>query len=196
MKTRKRRLSDILTVIGVALVAVSVTAVMISFLSQKSAAKKATAIAEELRSLVPETQEAFADGRQNTAMPTAEIDGVDFVGVIEIPAYGTSLPIRADWKPIRIRSYPCRLAGSTWSGDMIIGGSDAEGQFDFMKFITNGDRIYVTDAAGNRFTYRVTDVIRTDDASIENLITDEDDLVIFAKNTYSFGYTVVRCKSA
>lgn len=194
MKTRKHKLSDILTVIGIALVVISVSAVMISFLSQKSAAKKATAIAEELRALVPETQKGFPDGRLNTAMPTAEIGGVDFVGVIEIPAYGTALPIRADWKPLRIHSHPCRLAGSTWSGDLIIGGSDAEGQFDFMKFITVGDRVYVTDAAGNRFSYRVTDIIRTDDASVENLITDEDDLVIFTKNTYSFGYTVVRCE--
>ena len=195
MKTHKRRLSDILTVIGIALVAVSVTAVMISFLSQKSAAKKATAIAEELRALVPETQSGFPDGRENTDMPTAEIGGVDFVGVIEIPAYGTSLPIRAEWKPMRISSYPCRLTGSTYGGDLIIGGSDAEGQFDFMKFITCGDRIYVTDPAGVCFSYRVTDIIRTDDASIENLITDEDDLVIFVKNTYSFGYKAVRCKS-
>ena len=195
MKTRKRRLSDVLTVIGIALVVISVTAVTVSFILQKSAAKKATAIAAELRALVPETQSGFPDGRDNTDMPTAEIGGVDFVGVIEIPAYGTSLPIRAEWKPLRISSYPCRLTGSTYGGDLIIGGSDAEGQFDFMKFITGGDRIFVTDPSGVCFSYRVTDIIRTNDASIESLITDEDDLVIFVKNTYSFGYKAVRCKS-
>lgn len=195
MKTRKRRLSDLLTVIGIALVVISVSAVMISFLSQKSTVQKASAIAAELRSLVPDVQNGFPDGRLNTAMPTAEIGGVNFVGVIEIPAYGTSLPIRADWKPLRVSSYPCRLSGNTWSGDLIIGGSDAEGQFDFMKIITNGDRIYVTDPAGIRFTYRVTNVIRTDSPTVENLLTEEDDLVIFVKNTYSFGYTAARCKS-
>ena len=195
MKTRKHRVSDILTAIGIALVALSVSAVMISFIAQKSAAKKATAIASELRALVPETQSGFPDERQNTAMPTAQIGGVDYVGVIDIPAYGTFLPVRADWKPWRISSCPCKLTGSTWGGNLIIGGSDAEGQFDFMKFITGGDRVFVTDASGVCFSYRVTDIIRTDNASVESLITDEDDLVIFVKNTYSFGYTAVRCKS-
>ncbi len=195
MKKRKFRLSDALTVIGIALVAISVVAATVSAFVQRSASKRAAAIASELRAIIPEAQNAFPDERINTAMPITEIGGKDFIGVIEIPAYGTCLPIRADWNPLRVFSYPCRLTGSTWGGDLIIGGSDAEGQFDFMKFITGGDGIYVTDSAGNRFSYRVTDIIRTDNVSPENLLTDENDLVIFAKNTYSFGYTVVRCKS-
>lgn len=193
MKTRKRRLSDILTVIGIALIVISVSAVVVSTFTQKNAAKKASAIAAELRALVPETQSGFPDGRKNTAMPTAEIGGADFVGVIELPAYDTLLPIRADWKPMRLSSYPCRLSGSTWGSDLIIGGSDADGQFDFMKFITDGDFVYVTDAAGNRFSYQVTEIIRID--STEELFPNDADLVMFVKNTYSFGYTAVRCKS-
>lgn len=195
MKTRKHRLSGILTAVGIALILLSAAAVAISFATQSSAARKASAIASELRSLVPETQSGFPDGRLNTSMPSAEIGGVDFIGVIEIPAYSVSLPIRADWKPLRIFQYPCRLSGSTYGGDLIIGGSDAEGQFDFMKFITGGDRIFVTDPAGVCFSYRVTEIVHTSDASVEALITDADDLVIFVKNTYSFGYTGVRCKS-
>lgn len=194
MKTRKLRLSNILTAVGIALVVLSVAAVMISFFAQKSAARKASDIASELRALVPETQSGFPDGRENTAMPTAEIDGADFAGVIEIPAYNTLLPIRADWKPMRLSSYPCRLSGSTWGSDLIIGGSDADGQFDFMKFITDGDFVYVTDAAGICFSYRVTEIIRID--STEELFPNNADLVLFVKNTYSFGYTAVKCKSA
>lgn len=194
MLKKRIKLSSILSLVGVILVIVPLVCVMTSTLTQKSRAEKATRIASDLRALMPEVQNGFPDGRSNTAMPTAELDGVDFAGIIDIPAYGTSLPIRADWRPSRVTSYPCRLSGNMYSLDLIIGGSDNEGQFDFMKLITGGDRVFVTDMTGTRFSYTVTEIIRTNEVSPESLATEDSDLVFFAKNTYSFGYTVVRCK--
>ena len=80
--------------------------------------------------------------------------------------------------------------------DLIIGGSDNEGMFDFMKLITGGDYVYVTDMSGACFSYRVSEIVQTDDPTPENLMGEDADLVLFAKNTFSFGYTVVRCKIA
>lgn len=194
MKTKRIKLSSILSFAGIILITASCFLIIFSSVSQSSNVKKAAEIAAELKSLMPEPQNGFPDDRSNTSMPTAQIDGVDFSGIIEIPAFGTELPIRSDWKKSRISSYPCRLTGSMYSRDLIIGGSDNKGMFDFMKYISGGDYVFVTDMSGTRFSYRVSDIVQISDPSAENLMSDDSDLVFFAKNTYSFGYTAVRCK--
>ena len=149
--------------------------------------------AEKLYSLMPEPYDSFPDNRTSPAMPMVEIDGRNYIGILEIPAYGTSLPIGSQWDSGTVSEYPCRYLGSTYDSSLIIGGSDNKGQLDFVKKISNEDLITVTDTTGQRFTYKVTDIRRTKDVSTENLTSKEADLVLFARNTYSLDYTVIRC---
>jgi len=186
-------LTAVLLILGICLVCASVITFIIWDQSAKSAAKDAKATAEKLYSLMPEPYDSFPDNRTSPAMPMVEIDGRNYIGILEIPAYGTSLPIGSQWDSGTVSEYPCRYLGSTYDSSLIIGGSDNKGQLDFVKKISNEDLITVTDTTGQRFTYKVTDIRRTKDVSTENLTSKEADLVLFARNTYSLDYTVIRC---
>ena len=127
MKTKRAKTSSILMAVGIALVALSCLLVVFSTVSQNVGSKKAAELASELKALMPDSYNSFPDGRSNTAMPTVDIGGTDFAGIIEIPAYGTSLPICAEWKKAKLSVLPCRLSGSMHSLDLIIGAGDSQG---------------------------------------------------------------------
>ncbi len=189
-------LTGLLVAFGVLLILSAVAGIVLSGAYAKNAEKKAQAIVSELYSLMPDVKDAAPDDRVETSMSVIEVDGEDFAGIIEIPAYGTKLPVYAAWDKTKTFEFPCRYSGSVYEESLIIGGSDNEGQFDFMKLITGGDRIFLSETSGLRYEYTVTDILKTKDVSNEWLTAQDADLLLFARNTYSFDYTVVCCDLA
>ena len=61
-----------------------------------------------IRSIIPKPQNVPLEERRNNTMSTLSIDNINFVGIIEIPRYGSSLPVCADWGDIT--SFPCKLS--------------------------------------------------------------------------------------
>ncbi len=151
-------------------------------------------IVSRLTELLPEKTDGYPDGKGDKVMPCIELDGVDFVGIIEIPLYDVTLPVCNEWVAADVEKYPHRYTGSLYDNSLVLGGSDNEGQFDFMKLISNGDPVYLTDMTGACYSFSVCDIEKTDDVSYANLINENCDLTFFARNTYGFDYTVVRCK--
>lgn len=192
-KVNGGKLTRILTVAGIALILASVVLIGISAITEKRAEKRAGEIVETLRSLMPEAADGVPDDRVNLTMPMLELDGENFVGIFEIPKYESALPICGVWESGKVSDYPCRYIGNMYDGSLIIGGSDNQGQFDFTKLITADDVVYITDVTGLRYSYVVTEISKTTDVSTENLVSSEADLVLFARNTYSLDYTVIRC---
>ena len=187
-----RKRTQIPLILGILLILLAVLAVFGTQVFQKQAAEKADVLYTQLLALMPEVQDTAPDGRTDPAMPLLEVEGTDFAGVMELPAYGTTLPLCAHWNPAAVARYPCRYTGSLYDNSLIIGGSDAPGQLDFTKTVTNGDTVYVTDTTGGRYRFTVTAIEKTKDVSAENLSRDAD-LTLFARNTYNLDYTVIRC---
>ncbi|MBE6714007.1 MAG: sortase [Ruminococcaceae bacterium] len=190
---RGAKLSALLWGIGAFLLIAAVLWVLVFHSLQDKNAREAKRLAKELYSLMPPIQDSFPDGRADTSMASIELGGADFAGVIEIPAYKACLPIYGKWDKSLVDKYPCRYTGSVYDASLIIGGSDNNGQFDFMKIITGGDKVLVTDTSGERYTYTVTRVKKTKDVSTKSLQNAGGDLILFARNTYSLDYTVVIC---
>lgn len=189
----RKKINRIVLIIGVLLIAAALGVLAFSQTEQQNAAEEAAEFVAQIRELMPQVQDTVPDNRADKSMPILEIDGKDFVGILEVPAYQAQLPIAAVWDPAEVTNYPCRYTGSVYENSLIVGGSDNEGQFDFMQIITGGDIIKITDVTGLRYTYVVTRIEKTSDVSTENLCTDEADLTLFARNTYGLDYTVVRC---
>ena len=190
-KTANKKFTVILTCIGVMLILAAVGLMLFSHLGGKNAQTNAKEIVNKMYTLMPDVKNSAPDGRSNVNMPMLEIDGADFVGIIE--ASENTLPIYCKWDSSEVTKYPCRYTGSMHDGSLIIGGSDNKGQFDFVKTISNGESIFITDTTGLRFRYTVTDINRTKDVSTEYLSSQDADLILFARNTYSLDYTVILC---
>lgn len=192
-KKPNKKLTNVLTALGAVLVLSAVLLLMVSVLGAGKNGENARRIAGELTAVMPPIQSGFPEDRVNKSMPMYIVDGEGFIGTVEIPVYHTFLPVCGSWSKTKVNQYPCRYTGTVYGDCLVLGGSDSEGQFDFMKLITKGDLVSFTDMTGMRYTYAVEDIERTKDVSAENLSVGEYTLVLFAKNTYSLDYTVVRC---
>ena len=177
--------------LGIVLIVGAVLWVVLDQTAQKQNREDAVAIADQLISSLPTS---FDDGSMaDRPMPRMEVDGSDFIAVLSVPGCGTRLPVYADWEPDRIRQYPCRFTGSLYDGSFVVGGSDNPGQLDFMKAISIGDAVFVTDMRGCQFHYTVSDIQLTEDVSVEALTQTDAPLTLFARDTYGLHYTVIRC---
>ena len=186
-----KKISSILFLLGFVLISVSGILTVKYYLNTNH--QQNENLVNQLYEMMPEIQNGFILDN-NEQMPIVEVEHQNFVGIITIPKFNRTLPIHALWESQIISQYPSLYLGTIYDGSIIIGGSDQINQFNFMKTISEDDFITITDMKGKRFSYIVDEIEITKDVSTENLIQKESDLVIFVKNTYSFDYTVLRCK--
>ena len=174
-----------------------VIAVLLPFLWQwsvHSAAQKMQDHVRIIRTLIPEPQNAVIEARRDNNMSILSLDGTDYIGILEIPRYASSLPVGANWG--KVSKHPCRLGGSIYDGTLQIGGTSQKGQYDFYREISVGDAVYFTDMEGNRFSYTVTDICYEKHADQTALQRKDAALTLFIKNVYAFEYIVIFCSPA
>ena len=149
------------------------------------------AYVSRIQSLTPAPQGAVPTPRRDNTMAAISLDGVDFVGVLEIPRYDSALPVCAQWGSRT--QYPCCFSGSVYDGTLRIGATSRQGQYDFYREISVGDSIYFTDMEGNRYAFTVSDLRYEKKADQETLSRNNADLILFIKNVYGFDYLIVYC---
>ena len=127
-------------------------------------------------------------------MAALAVEGTDFVGILEMPRFSSSLPVAADWG--KSSRYPCRLSGSIYDRSLQIGATSQQGQYDFYREINLGDVLYFTDMSGNRYSYTVTDIRYSEHADQAALAREGAALTLFIKNVYGFDYILIFCDVA
>ena len=185
------RMQKICILAGVCLLVVAIGVLIFWQWSIHTSAEKAEYYVNTLRTLMPEPQGAVPEERRDNTMSTLSMDGIDFVGLLEIPRYGSVLPVCAGWgTPSK---YPCQFYGSIYDRTMQIGGTSQKGQYDFYREISVGDAIYFTDMEGNRYAYSVTDVRYEKSADQTALQKKDASLTLFIKNIYALDYIIIFC---
>lgn len=144
-----------------------------------------------LQELLPEPQNAIPEERRDNEMAVLSVDGMDFVGIVELPRYNSTLPVCAQWG--KVSKYPCRFGGSIYDGTMQIGATTQKGQYDFYRALSLGDTVLYTDVEGNRYTYKVTSLRYEKHIDQTALQQKDAALTLFIKNIYSFEYLIVFC---
>ena len=133
-------------------------------------------------------------------LPSSVLDGVEYVGALEIPSLGLQLPVAAYWDPGFAKSAPCRYTGSPYTGDMIIAGHNYRQHFGKLRKLQMGAEVYFTDLDGNTFTYTAVSVESVDGWDIETMLAggtaaakDTWDLTLFTCNFSGQARIAVRC---
>lgn len=76
-------------------------------------------------------------------MPVVTVNGYDYVGTLEIPCIGISLPVMSEWSYPRLKVAPCRYQGSIYRGDMIIAAHNFKRHFGLLKNVPLGKLLYL-----------------------------------------------------
>ena len=192
MKNQKRSLfQNICLLTGTVMLASALLTLLLWQWNIPTSAKAAGEYVHTLRTLIPEPQGAVPEQRQDNTMAGLSLNGRDFVGILEMPEFDSSLPVAADWG--NISRYPCRFSGSVYDGSIRIGATSQPGQYDFFREISVGDSLYFTDMTGNRYSYTVTDIRYAKHADPETPESREADFMLFIQNVYAFEYIRIYC---
>ena len=117
-------------------------------------------------------------------MPVAYVDGIAYIGILEIPSLGLTLPIQSEWTDATARLSPGRLSGSLYANDLLLAGQSYQSQFGEVGRLKEGDSVSFVDIYGNRFDYRVNGVFSIDGKAPYDTSGADGDLLLC---TYTMG---------
>ena len=202
----KNKTGSVLIAAGVLLMAAALFLVIYNLREEYAAGEEADHVLAALRKDLPDDESVlsgqpaqnepeFPDtvADSDMEMPTWEIDGNDYIGVLEIPSLGLSLPIMSEWSYSKLKIAPCRYNGSAYAGNLTIAGHNYSTHFGPIRNLSLGEQILFTDMDGRSFVYEVQAVETLEPAAIEDMVSDEWDLTLFTCTTDGQARVAVRC---
>lgn len=126
-------------------------------------------------------------------MPTEEIEGNDYIGVLEIPTLEISLPVMSSWSYPKLKLAPCRYSGSTYTGNLVIAAHNYRTHFGPIKNLTVGAQVTFTDVKGRCFSYEVAVVEVLESTAIQDMTSEKWDLTLFTCTPGGQARVAVRC---
>ena len=129
-------------------------------------------------------------------MATEVIDGNRYIGVLEIPALGISLPVGENWTEELLQLSPCRYSGSYYTDDLVICGHNYEKHFSPIKYIEPEELVYFVTVEGTRYSYYVVQRETVQPNEIDKMLGKEDvpwNLTLFTCNNGGESRCAVRC---
>lgn len=190
---KKAKFQTVLMVVGIALVLGAALWLIFWNRSIDRYQKQSESYVNTLRDIMPHAQDAIPEERRDNTMSVLSVDGIDFVGIIEMPRYGSELAVCADWG--NTARFSRRFFGSIYDGTLQIGATAQKGQYDFYNNISLGDAVLFTDAEGNRYNLQVTGIYSAKSIDQTTLNRTESTLAIFIEKPHSFEYLIVFCNS-
>ena len=189
----KKQRFPLIPVLGITLLLLGLGLFVVFQIQLHTGTRKSLETADKLEKILPERTQGAAGFYPDVNMPALEIDGMDYVAMLEIPTFGLQLPVAAAWNGDQLAQSPARFLGSAYDNTLVIGGADHEGQFAFCGEIDHGAAVIVTDMTGAQFTYTVARVDRAGHAPAQWLTEGDWDLTLFCHDVYAMEYIAVRC---
>lgn len=130
-------------------------------------------------------------------MPVKEIDGIPYVGTLEIPSLDITTGVIDTLTMPYLKISTCRYVGSVYKNDMVIAGHDYRNCFGKLSDLNIGDAVRFTDNDGNIFDYQVVEIEQLQPVQVEEMITNDDwDLTLFSCLYSGLSRIAVRCQLA
>lgn len=115
-------------------------------------------------------------------MPIVEIDGESYIGFLEVPELGLSLPVMGgEWSETKLKKAPCLYDGSVYMDDMIIAGHNYKSHFSGLKSLREGANLLFIDANGNEFSYILARKEVIGELDVDRMLSKQEewDLTLF-----------------
>lgn len=129
-------------------------------------------------------------------MPTVEVDGASYIGVVSIPVLDLELPVMETWSYPQLKIAPCRYAGSAYLNDMILCAHNYATHFGRLGNLIPGDEVVFTDVNGDAFVYEVALLETLEPTAVEEMESGGWDLTLFTCTLGGQTRVTVRCVAA
>ena len=207
-KKKKNRIGKIFTITGLLLfaaaLALSVYNLWDGYRAEQSREKLLEEYRDKSQNISDEGEQAeesdgqIPDYQLNPEMEMPEItledlDGAACIGVLEIPEIDLKLPVLSEWSYPLLKKAPCRYSGSAYLDNLVIAAHNYRTHFGKLKELETGDEVIFTDAAGNRFEYKVAVVEALTPQSVEDMTSGEWALSLFTCTLDGKNRVTVRC---
>ena len=126
-------------------------------------------------------------------MPVQRIDGVEYIGVLQIPSLNLELPVVSSLSPPSLKIAPCRYEGSAYKDDLIIAAHNYVSSFGNLSKLQVGDPVIFKDVDGNEFSYEVAEMEVLQAAAVEEMRSGDWDLTLFTCTLSGQSRTTIRC---
>lgn len=126
-------------------------------------------------------------------MPSVLINGVRYIGTLEIPSVGVKLPVAKEWSYDNLSLSPCRYTGSVYKRDMVIAAHNYRTHFGKLFGIAMDDKVRFTDVEGRTFDFVVEDIEVRDPYDIEGMVESDYDLTLFTCTLGGRTRLTIRC---
>ena len=207
-KKKKNQIGKIFTITGLLLFAAALALSAYNFWDGYRAEQSREKLLEEYRDKnqdisdkgeqAEESDGQIPDYQLNPEMEMPEItledlDGAACIGVLEIPKIDLKLPVLSEWSYPLLKKAPCRYSGSAYLDNLVIAAHNYRTHFGKLKELETGDEVIFTDAAGNRFEYKVAVVEALTPQSVEDMTSGEWALSLFTCTLDGKNRVTVRC---
>ena len=127
----------------------------------------------------PAAEETPLPSQAGREMPTLEIDGQTYIGYLELPTLGLSLPVMSEWSYPKLRVAPCRYWGSAYDDSLVILAHNYGRHFGRLQELTSGDPVQFIDADGVIYRYTVEKQEILERPDVEAMVDSGYDLTLF-----------------
>lgn len=107
-------------------------------------------------------------------MPSQEIDGYAYIGILEIPSLALKLPIMDRWDQERLKISPTYYSGSYHLDNLVLCAHNSQAHFGKVNQIKLGDEIVFTSVDDKVIKYVVTNLRVLKETDVEEMITNQD----------------------
>ena len=185
----KRRLGAGLMALGAILLAAAALLVRENHIEETEAGDRAQVVLGEMQRrlnyengrIVKKTggQSKEESAPQIAELPTMEIDGDEYIGIIELPTLDRSLPVMKDWSYPKLRRAPCRYWGSPEKGNFVIFAHNYSRHFGSIKDLAIGDPVQFVSADGRVYRYSVEKIETLEKGDVDKMLNSGYDLTLF-----------------
>ncbi len=206
MRDKSKRKGSILITIGLLLLVAALIISSYNIIDERRAGQSSYNLYTQLNSIIvaadntdtsvdDQTDEMIPDYILNPDMdmPLENIDGWNFIGVLEIPSLGLSLPIISDWSYPAMKVAPCRYSGSAYKDDLILSGHNYRSHFGRLYDLTGGEEVIFTDTMGNVFKYIVVERETVYQTAVDVMMGGDWDLTLFTCTMNGTSRVTIRC---
>ncbi|MCD8328168.1 MAG: sortase [Ruminococcus sp.] len=196
------KLGKCFILVGAVLLIAALSLVLFNKYQSDSAYDKAQSILSELQEKMPSETIDSTDSKaleqielEQGYVPTIEVDGNEYLGVIYIPSIDTELPVIKDWSNDNLDIAPCRYYGSVAENNLIIAAHNYATYFDKVENLVPGDIVIFVTADGIKYEYEVSTTELIGGGNPARMKSDFDswDLTLFTCTWSGRSRVTIRC---